>query len=144
MKKATASVLAWCLLLAGCGYISSGEWSDDPQNWSRAFGESRPADGIEIVHSWYMRTPHWTAEFAWFFELQISETVRGQILKNPELKRIEGAARGDVRQRMFSKQPEWFLPKSLDAYDAFQMGPDDFLIFMERGGNRSFWSGYQL
>ncbi len=45
------------VLLAGCGPLVSGTWSDNPKNWRRAFDESQPADGISVVHSWYMRTP---------------------------------------------------------------------------------------
>jgi hypothetical protein len=44
-----------------CGYFRSGTWVDDPKNYARAWGYSKP-DEIDLVHSWYRRSPHFTRE----------------------------------------------------------------------------------
>jgi len=139
------SILLVALVLTGCGPLVSGTWSDDPKNWKRAFGESRPNDGISIVHSWYMRTPHFTAEFAWFFELELSEEAKKELITNSELTKLTNTAPEGLRSRMYQNRPSWFLPEPLAAFDVFESKIHrDFLIFVAKVGGRSFWTSYQL
>jgi hypothetical protein len=133
------------VLLVGCGPLVSGTWSDDPKNWRRAFEESRPADGISIVHSWYMRTPHFTAEYAWFFELQLADKIKNQILTNSDVTKLPAFSQEDLRMRTYSNRPKWFAPEPLSAYDVYESKTQPgFLFFVERTGGRSFWTRYQL
>jgi hypothetical protein len=142
--KATWLMLA-AVLLVGCGPLVSGTWSDDPKNWRRAFDESRPADGITIVHSWYMRTPHFTAEYAWFFELQLAEKVKSQIVTNSDFTKLPAFSLEDLRLRTYSDRPKWFAPEPLAAYEVYESKTEgSFLILLEKNGGRSFWTRYQL
>jgi hypothetical protein len=54
-------LLGLSLLASACGYFSSGIWEDDPKNWKRAWGYSKPEE-VVMPHSWYWRSPHWTRE----------------------------------------------------------------------------------
>jgi hypothetical protein len=133
------------LLFAGCGPFVAGTWRDDPKNWKRAFGESRPAEGISIVHSWYMRTPHFTAEFAWFFELELSEAAKKELVSSPELTKLTGASTEGISLQIYPERPTWFSPEPPSAFDVYESKSDrDFLIFIEKNGRRSFWTRYQL
>ena len=138
-------VILIVFFLAGCGPFVSGTWSDDPKNWKRAFSESRPNDGISIVHSWYMRTPHFTAEFAWFFELEVTESVKKELISNPELSKLTNVSSEDLRSRIYQDRPTWFSPEPLSAYDIYESKMDrSFIMFIEKSGRRSFWTRYQL
>ena len=123
----------------------SGTWSDDPKNWKRAFGESQPGEGISVIHSWYMRTPHFTAEFAWFFELKLDAKAKKEIVGSSDLTRISPLSAEDLRSRIYHDPPAWFAPDPLSAYDAYESKAErDFLILVEKSGGRSFWTRYQL
>ena len=62
-------LLSFLLLTAACGYFSSGTWEDDPKNWKRAWGSSKP-DEVVMPHSWYWRSPHWSREEAYGFQFR--------------------------------------------------------------------------
>lgn len=139
------SILLLAALLTGCGPFVSGTWTDDPKNWKRAFNETRPGDGISIVHSWFMRTPHFTAEFAWFFELELSEDAKKELLASPQLVKLSGVSIEALYSRMYQDRPSWFSPKPLAAFDVFESKEHrDFLVFVEKSGRRSFWSALHL
>jgi hypothetical protein len=143
MKSLALVLIAFAL--AGCGPFVSGTWNDDPKNWKRAFGETRPSDGISIVRSWYMRTPHFTAEFAWFFELELSDKAKKELVENPDISKMSIASPEDLRSRIYQDRPSWFSPEPLSAYEVFESKIDrDFLIFVEKRGRRSFWTRCQL
>lgn len=143
MKRALPILVV--LLLVGCGPFVSGTWSDDPKNWKRAFGESRPGEGISVLRSWYMRTPHFTAEFAWFFELELSESAKKEVVSSPELSKLAGASPEALRSRIYHDRPSWFSPEPFAAFDVYESKVDrDFLIFIEKSGRRSFWTRCQL
>lgn len=146
MKIRSVRILALALLISlSLGCHRSGTWSDDAKNWRRAFDESRPADGITVVHSWYKRTPHWTAEYAWFFELQLGGKMKSQIVTNSDFTKLPAFSQEDLRLRIYSDRPKWFAPEPLSAYDAYESKTQlGFLIFIEKSGDRSFWTRYQL
>jgi hypothetical protein len=127
------------LLLVGC---SNGTWNDDPDNWERAFGESRPADGITIVHSWYWRSPHFTAEYRWIFELRLTEDVKKEVTANPDFALL---SEKDGLSRSLQSGPSWFAPEPRSAFDVYESkSEENFLMLVERIGARSFWSNYRL
>ena len=63
LRKPSLSVLL--LLLSGCG----GTWVDDPGNFKRLFGGPPPKD-IQVLHTYYWKSPHWTNEYQYFFALR--------------------------------------------------------------------------
>lgn len=132
------------ILLLGC-HPSAGTWSDDPKNWDRAFKQSRPPEGITVVRSWYMRTPHFTAEYAWFFELQLSDEVKKGLAASPELKRVDTARPDQLWSRVYGERPAWFKPEPLADYDVFEFSDEPgFFILLHKSSSRAFWTRQQL
>ena len=63
------------VILAACGPVKFGNWTDDPDNWGRAFQSSKP-DDVEVVHSYYYRSPHFTYEFSYYFHIRANRALR--------------------------------------------------------------------
>ncbi len=123
----------------------SGTWSDDPKNWSRAFGETGPASGIFVVHSWYMRTQHLSAEYAWFFELKLNEKTKNELILKPGFAKLKNVTPEFLRQRIYQEAPKWFQPEPLSSFDVYESKVDGhFLMFVEKDGIRSFWTSFQF
>jgi hypothetical protein len=129
--------LAVSLLLAGCW---AGTWTDDPHNWSRAFHEDASAPGIRILRSWYTRTPHFTAEYAWCFELELSPERKMQILEQKDFPKVASLSDRWVHDRLGYGFPSWCPPKPLSEYDAYEAKDDPgFVILVQKSGLRSYW-----
>src|SRR5690242_15909840 len=77
MKHLLAFLLA---LLALCG--CTGQWTDDPGNWKRAFDGSPPPKDVTIVHSFYRRTSFVPREQDWSFELKVPAAERKLMFEN--------------------------------------------------------------
>ena len=92
-----------------------------------------------------MRTPHFTAEYAWFFELQLTDKIKNQMATNSDFTKLPAISAEDLRSRTYSDRPKWFAPEPLSAYDAYESKTErNFLILLEKNGGRSFWARYQL
>lgn len=115
MKRLVAMGLA-LLAVYGC----SGQWTDDPGNWKRAFGSSAPPKDVTIVHSFYRRTSAVPREQDWAFELKISAAQRKLMFENLNL-RHPGERETSAVELLTKKeaQPSWFLPKPSTNYDAW-------------------------
>jgi len=62
MRSAYSIIItAMVLVLVGCG----GTYVDDKRNFERAFQTKCPTD-IEVVHSAYSKTPHFTEEHEYY------------------------------------------------------------------------------
>src|SRR5213592_420869 len=110
------------LLPAGCGYFSSGKWEDDPHNWKRAWGYSKP-DDVVMPHSWYWRSPHWTREEAYFFQFLWHEELFNQLVANNNLSRVISVR--EAKPEYCFKKPNWFVPKDASAYEIWHDGASD-------------------
>ena len=107
--------ILWALLLVGCG----GKWDDDKKNWSRAFNGQTPPSDVKVIHSRYWRSPHFTYEAYYYFELTASQGF------------LEGWLKGLVKVAPskdnigpLPDKPAWFLPKSIESYDMWKpQGP---------------------
>lgn len=144
-------LLLGCMLLAcaGCGSGnccccgclggSSGTWNDDPKNYGRAWGVSKP-DDVVMVHSWYWRSPHFTREEAYFFEFQ----------KHPQLLQSFIAANGmtpavfEASKGFAMEKPSWFLPKPFEAYEAWYQPTGDAWAFRDKETGEIFIYACQL
>ena len=127
------TVLFGCVLVVGfCGCHRSGTWTDDPANWKRAFGRPAPK-GLEVVHSIYWRTPHFTREDGWTFDLKsppsfYKEWLAAYKVKHPdstELLRLESLKKD---------KPSWFLPKPMTEYEIWVIDEpySNFGLFIDR------------
>ncbi len=120
-KLALGSMLLVSILLAAaCGYVSSGTWEDDPKNWERAWGSSKPAE-VSIPHSWYWRSPHWTREEAYFFQFRWHEELFNQLIEKNGMRPLALAAVKPQPDYCFDK-PDWFAPPSPAGYEGWQCG----------------------
>jgi hypothetical protein len=124
------SMLLCCLLaLSSCG--ESGTWDDDPQNWTRAFGQP-PSSDVKVSHSRYWLSSHFTHESEYFFELSAPDSFIEAWISGQKLK-----TRTPVRelQPPYFSKPVWFTPKSLSDYEMWMPSDEPlskFRIFRDR------------
>ncbi len=115
------------VLQTACGYFASGTWEDDPRNWRRAFQSTKPPDVI-VLHSKYWRSPHFTYEFQYFFEIVQNGNLKSQLFTQNKLHRIEGEQAAKAKENHFSEIPSWFTPKSVGDYEVW--------IYADRSGDK--------
>ena len=102
-----------CLLvLAGCG----GTWVDDEGNFARVFGFSRPQD-VEVVHSVYWKSAHWSSEYYYFIALRASPKFLAGLTSAESVTPV--ASEKTAADACGEKPPEWFMPKSVNSYEAW-------------------------
>lgn len=116
--------------LSGCH--KSGTWVDDSGNWKRAFGRPPPKE-IEVLHSIYWRSPHFSHEDGWTFHIKspssfYKEWLAAYKVKHPDsagLERLESLKRD---------KPSWFLPKPMAEYDVWVIDEpySSFGLFVDR------------
>jgi len=100
------------LVLSSCG----GTWIDDAGNFRRVFGFSKPQD-VDVLHSYYWKSPHWSVEYRYFIALRVSPGfVAG--LTSAQLM-IPGVPDGTALNSCGDKPPQWFLPKSPGNYEVW-------------------------
>ena len=140
-----AAMLFILLALSGC---SSGTWEDDAANWKRALGINLP-EGIELVHSHYWRSAHWTMEYAYFFVLKDSPAAREMVFKWDEMKRYENADELRIPvDGFFNDKPTWFVPKKLEQYEIWIIkdpaGRGNFRLFIDKETKEMHITDYQV
>jgi len=142
IKRVISIALLGFFLLSVFGCASSGKWEDDPQNWKREWGYSKP-DSVVMTHSWYWRSPHWTREEAFFFQFQWHEVLFDQFVKNNKLTLGE-LSPGSKPDYCFEK-PSWFVPKELSAYEIWKTHTeDDVVLFRDIATKELFLYGCQI
>ena len=111
---------------------AEGTWEDDSNNWIRTFGTLQPSS-IEVIHSKYWRSAHWTKEFEYFFELKFSKEELDSFLA--ELKEDS-----EKSVTSFTGKPEWFLKGEGSDYRAFSLGGSYVRIFVNtKTGHLFIW-----
>jgi len=134
------------LLQAACGNFVSGTWEDDPKNWERAFRSAKPPDVI-VVHSKYWRSPHFTYEFQYFFEVAQYTSLKTQLFAENRLRRIEGEQVAKAKENHFGEAPSWFTPKSVGDYEVWMYDDrpgDNFRVFIDKETGTIFLTGWQV
>jgi hypothetical protein len=144
-KQTITSQILWVILavvLSSCH--SSGTWEDDPKNWDRAFRSDKPGDVI-VLHSRYWRSPHFTFEFEYFFEIKAHEGLRKQLFTMNGLVKLGGAEASKAFQDVFADRPPWFLPKTVNKYDVWIFHDEprgNFRVFIDRETGDLFLTDY--
>lgn len=129
MMRAMILLLATCL--AGCGYVASGTWDDDPANWGRAFDSGLPA-GALVKHSRYTRLPGFSSAFECFFDVAANAELSRGLVSDPKLVRLRP---GDPGWSRTETTPEWFAPKPPRAYDVYALAAEpqrEFRVLVDR------------
>ena len=124
----------------------AGTWEDDPGNWNRAFRSTKPPD-VTVVHSKYYRSPHWTYEFQYFFEIAPNTTFKTQLFAQNKLRLLTGKAATSVKSEAFGDAPSWFAPKDASAYEVWILAeePDrKFKVLIDKTSGVIFLSDYQV
>ena len=134
------------LFQSGCGYLVSGTWEDDPKNWQRAFHTQKP-DNVVVLHSKYYRSPHFTYEFQYFFEIEQNDLLEEQLFTQNELVKIEDEehAKEEATSGVLVNAPEWFVPKKLRQYDMWRFKDEpqrNFRVFIDRQTGNLFLTDY--
>jgi hypothetical protein len=141
----TAIYLVLLLGLSGCGYFSSGTWENDPDNWGRAFQSTKP-DDVVVLHSKYWRSPHWTYEFEYFFEIERNDALQKQLFTQNKLVRLEGQDAIKAKDNFFGESPAWFAPKTADQYEVwvYEEAESHFRVFADKETGNLFLTDYQV
>jgi hypothetical protein len=129
------------MTFASCGYLSSGKWEDDDKNWTRAYKHPLP-DTIDLVHSWYWRSPHWSLEQAMYFEIKHNEGIKENFIKYEDVVRLE--LKDTININFFGQKPKWFIPKSFKDYHIWKSNLGNFLLFLDTENGDLYWTDYQL
>jgi hypothetical protein len=133
------------LSLASCGYVMSGQWEDDPKNWRRAFGSTKP-DDVVVIHSKYWRSPHWTVEFGYCFKIQAHAGLRHQLFTKNRLERIDDA--DAARARSTCGPPSWFAPDPIEKYEAWTYldppADNNFIVLIDKKSGTMFLADCQI
>ena len=139
--------LASCLVLAaGCGYLKSGTWEDDPANWKKAFSSTKP-DDVVVVHSRYWRSPHWSYEAGYVFEIAANAALRQQLFSENRLVKLDGPAAAESKRLCFSQCPAWFAPKSVEHYEVWGYAEEpkgNFRVLIDRDTGAIFLTDFQV
>jgi hypothetical protein len=145
ITRAIALVL-FVLLTSACH--RSGRWEDDPKNFGRAFGGNKQPPEMEIVHSRYMRTPHFTYEYEYFFVIRAPKELIDSFVRSGEMKRYEGSQDLDIRlDQHFEEKPAWFIPKPLKHYDVwvFKAEPkQNFRAFIDKDTGEVHYTDFSM
>ena len=134
------------LLSSGCGYVISGTWDDHPKNWSRAFHSTKPPD-VVVVHSRYWRSPHWSYEFQYFFEIAPNADLKNQLFTANKLRQVTGKDAVAARARVFGDAPSWFAPNSLASYEVWVFADEpgrNFKVLIDKASGHIFMNDYQV
>lgn len=97
------------LILGGCG----GTWVDDQDNFKRIFGFDKPFD-VEVRHSYYWKSPHWSTEYRYYIALRGSIKFASG-LTTPQVM-IPAVPDTSALAVCGSDPPRWFLSKPLSHY----------------------------
>ena len=147
MRRKAAIVVAVLILLAtGCGYVMSGTWDDDPKNWGRAFQSTKPPE-VLVVHSKYWRSPHWSYEFQYFFEIAPNADLKKQLFTANKLRRLTGKEAVEARAKVFGDAPPWFAPKGLASYEVWVFADEPerkFKVLIDKSSGHIFMNDYQV
>jgi hypothetical protein len=141
-------VLTLLPLFSGCH--QSGTWENDAKNWERAFGQE-PPKGVEIVHSWLWRSPHFTLECEYFFQLRSNRAFAKQAIETGRLENMSVDPNSDQEEReqllrFFHDKPSWFIPKPIERYEIWRGKPpaENFRLFLDQDDGSIFLTDFTV
>ena len=139
-------LLIAALVGASCGYVRSGTWDDAPENWSRAFQCTKPAD-VVVVHSRYWRAPHFTYEAGYMFQIQPNAPLREQLFTRNRLRQLQDAEISAATRPCFGECPLWFAPKPLRDYEIWVYADEpnsSFMVLIDKKTGSIFVGDYKV
>jgi hypothetical protein len=121
------------VLLFASGCFWAGSWDGEGEVWERAFDAPVP-EGVTVVHGHYWRSPHFTVEDGWSFQLRVTPKYRKSLFEHYRLNTPSESEMWKVRS-IRDHTPEWFLPKQNESYEIWILRdePDaNFALFEDR------------
>jgi hypothetical protein len=118
----------------GCGYVSAGQWDNDPHNWERAFHQPVPP-GWQIVQSRCYRYPHFTWEGGYYFHVRVA-TETDKSYMHPDYFRLTAE---QAKNRACDSTPAWFPPRETSDYEIWgaPSAMDRYIVYVHRTGAKS-------
>jgi hypothetical protein len=106
---------ALTVMLAGCG----GSYVDDKHNFERALLFQRPKD-VQVAHSIYWQSPHFTDEHCYFLELQPSDisTILTTLTNLPDVVAFADNQR-EIPPSLAVERPKWFATSPRSTYEVW-------------------------
>lgn len=130
-----------CTTLSSCGYFNSGTWEDDTESWNKVFGEDVPKE-VEIVHSRFWKSAHWSYEFEVFFELKTTHSFfKNYFINNNGVKKVKKL---EFQDHYFQEKPNWFLPKTIENYVIWTNENENLKIFVDKKTYHVFYTYFQV
>lgn len=110
-RSIATAILA--LTLVGCG----GTYVDDKHNFERALKFQRPKD-VQVLHSIYWHSPHFTDEHCYFLELQPAEgsTLFKALTSAQDTAPVTDETH-EIPPSLAVERPKWFAPNPRSAYE---------------------------
>ena len=139
--KLQIRIVPLLVLVTACGYFRSGTWEDDRKNYRRAFGAS-PPDSVEVVRSWYWRSPHFTREEAYYFAFVGNAGLAEAFAAANGMTEIGSEGLG--ASEFCFERPQWFAPGDFDSYSVWADPERRRLILRREGTDRVFLYACQL
>ena len=139
MRPALKFLLAFVMIAAFSGCHRSGTWENDQANWKRAFGAPPPKE-IEVLHSIYWRTPHFTREDGWTFHIKAPASFHKAWLARYKVMHPDADKLARL-QYLKKDKPAWFLPKPIAEYEIWVIAGDpdaNFWMFVDRSTGEFF------
>jgi hypothetical protein len=103
----------------------------------------KPPD-VVVKHSRYWRSPHFTFEYAYYFEIEANAALQKQLLEENKLRRVGGKELEDVHSHATAvKRPAWFIPRDIENYDVWVYPPgvgvgQHFAVFIDKNSGALF------
>ncbi len=129
--------------LSSCGYFNSGIWEDDPETWNKVFGEDVPNE-VEIIHSQFWKSAHWSYEFEVFFELKTSHSFFKSYFINNQHFEVKKVNYLEMGEHYFQEKPNWFLPKTIENYIIWTNEQENLKIFVDKKTYHIFYTYFQV
>lgn len=120
----------------------AGRWEDDNGNWERAF-DAQPSPGINIVHSFYWRSAHFTVEHEYFFQLEYGEELEASFFRGGDLVKMEPSEYENIQ--FFLEKPKWFVPDEYANYDIWKSNYyETYYLFIDKEKKRIFFTQFVI
>ena len=126
-------------VFVGCG----GTYVDDKRNFERAF-QSKCAKDVEVIHSIYSSTPHFTEEHEYYFQMKPADG--SEILKwltgGPGIvQSTNGLTEVPFYLNLRPDRPNWFAPDLLTSYDIWYSTNNAFIVLRDKQKTEIFVYG---
>jgi hypothetical protein len=132
-------ITALALVFVGCG----GTYVDDKRNFERAFQAKCP-QGVEVIHSVYSSTPHFTEEHEFYFEMKTvaSSDILKWLTGGPEIvQSTNGLSQVPFYLNLRQDRPKWMAADALTNYDIWYNTNNAFIVLSDKRKSEIFVYG---